>query len=633
MYDNETYWFNQALFSHKDKTEGTDAHLSVSTSASSKDLSSIGQVFLSLRISNHNSKSCLLKFQDVIDLNLAFQTSLKQDISKLFDNSNDNPIIRRYQNNQDLIFEFKTNRNDQYVVRMTIRSSSTDFAMIIFPASILKVLIQIFSNFRDLYPNYISMMEQKLVIKRMEALQRIEFAIKGLYSRNLSQDNIQDNGAPEPEPAETWAGSMGQELDKFLGEGMQNIEVPEEVEKIEEESSPEKPKQEINSDLMNYLNFDLESLEIELKNRANILEFVGEMEKNLGFEMLPNITDVEKKSLTYMTTLFYHVALQDYTINGKHLPNTFPIMKYEIRDEKKRNLDLAIDLMIAHGFFRTLRRSLENHISDPRQNYALIYLLLRMYTDPLVYGYFHGKQPDQITSMVRTRYSYYESKGSFDRYKKIIANYNLPQISVGDIETFVNEVFAVAIDRPYVVDFHNQAYNAGNLRLESNNSVSLEQIINEVIPTEVQEKLESQIDIDKLSPEVKQIFEKKLKKQNKTKKKESEGPQLNPLQMFVKKFKVEAPDDLTYNTLISYLADFGNKKVDLSDFPIDPNDLGENLLKGLYFWDPEQHKNMTQLTRVIENAMTKDLIISNVKSNIKIDDSKSEEWANAFGNI
>ena len=66
---------------------------------------------------------------------------------------------------------------------------------------------------------------------------------------------------------------------------------------------------------------------------------------------------------------------------------------------------------------------------------------------------------------------------------------------------------------------------------------------------------------------------------------------------------------------------------------MDDEEYLENLLKGLYFWDPEQHKNMTQLKEVIENPMTKDLIISNVKSNIKYDDSKSKDWARVVENI
>lgn len=630
MYNKETYWFNQPLFSHKDKTEGTDSHLSVSTTTSSKDLTSIGQIFLSLRISNHNSKSCLLKYQDVIDLNSAFQASLKQDIQKLFDNSNDNPIIRRYQKNQDLIFEFKTNNNDQYVVKMLIRNSSTDFAMIVFPASILKVMIQIFSNFRDQYSSYISMMEQKLVVKRLESLQRLEIAIKGLYSRNVSQDNIQDNGAPEPEQPQTWAGDMTEELDKFLGNGMQNIDLPEEVEKIDEEAKDEKPKQEINSAFMERIGFDMEKLELELKNRSNIIEYIAGLENDLGFEILPGISEKEKKSIAYLTTLFYHVSLQDYTINGSKFPSTFPIIKYEIKEEDKRNFDLAIDLLIAHCFFRSLRRRVENYIPDPRKNYTLTYLVLRMFTDPLVYGHLHGKDANQVASIAKNRFSLYKNKGAFDNYSKVIKTYNLPEVTEDDIEVFVNEVFSVGLNRPYVVEFHDKAYADGGLRLESNNSVSLEQIINEVVPTEVKEKLGSEINIDELSPEIKEIFSKKLEKKKKTTKKKNDEPQMNPLQMFVKKFKVEVPDDVTYNSLFSYVKDFSDKPLDLTDFPFDIKDLGENLLKGLYFWDPEKHKNMNQLKGVIDDPMTKDLIISKVKSDVKVDDNKSAEWAFAM---
>ncbi len=108
-------------------------------------------------------------------------------------------------------------------------------------------------------------------------------------------------------------------------------------------------------------------------------------------------------------------------------------------------------------------------------------------------------------------------------------------------------------------------------------------------------------------------------------------PTINTIQMFVNKFRSKISTDM-FSELFSHLGNFKDKPIDLKDFPFPIDDIDEDVLKGLYFWDPTIHKNFTQLKRVLDDPMTKELIIAKVKSDIVIQNDQSEEWGDVVTN-
>jgi len=146
--------------------------------------------------------------------------------------------------------------------------------------------------------------------------------------------------------------------------------------------------------------------------------------------------------------------------------------------------------------------------------------------------------------------------------------------------------------------------------LPAKNNFNIEQIINEIIPLEIEEKLKHELNFEEVSDEVKTLFKQKIK--GPTVKKETK---LNPIQVYIEYFTKEFSDQVK---IVEYLSDYGDKKVNLYTFPFPLNELEEMAVKGLYLWDPEKMKTKKSILDIVgEDVLTKDLIVSMAKAGNK----------------
>ncbi len=271
------------------------------------------------------------------------------------------------------------------------------------------------------------------------------------------------------------------DLDKFIGEDMKNISVPE-LEKEEKKATTEVKSLFVENVIKNdLLNFETMLTNYSM-NPAPILILADEFKKNIqndiegeDFTMLPGINDDDLKSILYLSKMFCSLSHQNHINVGAPLPFSVPIFKYNSVKYMKENIDIALDLFLINLYVRTVRRRLESKKTDIIQNKALFYLQLRCFTDPFVFTFLDKvDNPKQIPSIITSRYEYYESIGVFDHYTKLLESALCPEITKNDIFSAATEISGMVIGKSsYVKQMHEKSIAENNSRIGSKNKLYL----------------------------------------------------------------------------------------------------------------------------------------------------------------
>lgn len=622
MYNSEdTKWFSQALFFHKDKTEGTDSSIRISTSTGTTDFASYTIPKLSIQIQNTLHKSINLDLDQARDLVIGIRDNLNREVP-----GDGEPVIRKITWNHELSISFHANMK----TKISIRSSETDFSGIVISFDQFKTILKIMEQF---IANYLSVADSlvfRAVAYQLNKLDDLNRNIRGLYGNmgtsNTSKECIQDNSAREQDPeidanAVDAMTDLSDQLDNFLGEDMKNIKVPEiDEDKVAEQE--EKTITEIKSSFFDMMKNDMGQVINMIHQAESFDSFTSQLHAMLDITIIPGMDEQTYNMVSYFTKLFIDLTVSSATQFDTPIPTGFPILKYKASDVEADSVNLAYDLLLSSVYLRMFRSLLENHQSDMFANFSVHHLKFRMFTDIIIFGILDGKSKEKILSAVMSRYDYYKKIGVFKSVDEKLKEGNYPEITKRNVNDYLAAVLKKAETSLYFENFYREASKKYDLKLPLDNNLNLEQIKNELIPLEIKVKLTKKLekdDLSNLSNEVKELFGKKKKKSN----------QLNPIQMFVKKWRVEVPEE-SFEKLIEYLADFGDRRVDFSNFPLQVEDLEENVLKGLYYWDPEKYKNATAIANDLDDSMTKDLILAKI---LEEESDDKDGYGDAFANI
>ena len=630
MYNSEeTKWFSQVLFYFKDKSDGSDSSLRLSTSTGSSDLANFTIAKLSIQIQNHLHKSVNLDLHDVRDLLIGIRENMKR--SNPLDGE---PTIRKITYNNEISISFHSPSDPK--AKITIRSSETDFAYVIIPIAKFKTVLKIMEQFVTSYITIADGLVLRSISYQLNKLDDLNRNVRGLYSSfensRTTQDNIHnsipDNGASEQYPnmdAESVAATidLSDQLDQFLGPDMGNVKIPEIVEnKVEERQ--ETTITEIKSKLFSATDNNIRNVFNLFNQEVSFDSLTAKLSAVVDFEVLPGIDDKTLKMITYFTKLYVDLITSSAVQFNTQIPAGFPVIKYKPIGATVENVDLAYDLFLVGAYLKTFRRLLENHQSDVFSNYSIEHLKFRSFTDAFVFSMLSDKSIEKVLSSVMSRYDYYKKIGAFNWVDEELKKGNYPEITKSDINDYITEVAKRAFSSTTFDQFYEKARELHKLKLTMDNDLTIEQIKNELIPLEIKEKLTHKIedsDFESLSQNVIDIFKKKKK---------SSAKQMNPLQMFVKKCQIQIPEDQV-DKLIDFLKDYSDKKIDFDNFPFQIEDFEEDVLKALYYWNPETHKNATSLKNDLDDNMTKDLILAKIKNNNSVEDTAG--FGDVFGNI
>ena len=631
-YDNqETFWSSQVLLTHQDKIYNSDGYLRISISSSTKDFTSFNPVLFGINIRNNLSKTCNLNIQNSSDLLTSISYVMKNIEATFKDNSFQ--ILKRYNKNQNLIFEFVTDKSSgERAVRIIIRNNESDFTKIVISFQLFSIFAMRLKNFVANYERYcIDLPNSFLMKKILETNSELLTSIKRIPSQIVNSDQeieVRDKYEKVDEEEVLRGEDTIEELDKYIGGSeMLNIKVPDldrhQIEKKE-------IFQDIDSKFVkNVLKNDVKNLENMLNiadlSQQPIKELCNKIETEIGiedFKMLEDIKDTEKKSLFYISKVICQTINRSYVENNTSISSSFPILKCRVDNLNEDSLSLAYDLLLFGAYFRSVRKKMEDKTKDAILNRSITYLQLRCYTDSFVFSFLGDEIKGKLSSIISSRFKSYNNDKVFDSINKIIESYDCSKVEEVDILSFIEEVENKVIGKSlYIDDLHNKLYKERSIKLPFDTSLNIEQIINEFIPLEIAEKLGRDLNNEdeilkavpdrQISKDVLDIFMSKAKEVKPTIVKESN------LFRFVNNFRNEIPPSFLEDFL-NHIKEIGNNKYDLRNEKFPLEEIGENVVKALYVWDPENDKEQTSNYRHFyllyeEEMMTKDLIISRSK--------------------
>jgi len=660
--DIERVYFNQNMIFHKDKTYNSGGSLEISICNNTTDYKSFSAPSLHISVigENYLRRLCSLNYIDSVDLFMSIKEIL-QNVETIYSTGRSNILLKKYQYDRSLKFEFVTiqNMGDRVVVISVIHSNS-DFAKVIVPYSVFSAFsIGILKYFISDFVNIsFSFSSRNLLTEILEQNKMIKNGIMILPSNLvnnplLTNNSIIDNNETIDEIPNPISETID-DFDKFLGKDMENINIPDLESKIVLE---EKPKNlEINSllvtkTLTNDLSV-LESMLISSSTRPDpmITMFEGfrrSMNLSNDFSFLPNISKEDLKSLLYISKVSHDLYLNLYLTKNTSIPSGFQILKYNCSGPVDLlNVNLSCDLLLIAGFIKIFRSRMESRESDANKNGSLFYLKLRSFLDPIVYSFIDISNSKILFNNIATNFEKYSELGFFNHYQNILKSNDFDEINLNDIKQFCNElnekVFSKGILSININGKHEDMYKTGFLRIKSNNNLSIEQIINELVPLEVYEKIG--IDVSEgsetltkilenipVSETVLNIFHRKdiVKEKVETKKEP-----ISNLLKTVKFFNNEIPE--TYrDEFFKFIEDlkFENYNFFVNQFNAD--ELGENIIKTLYIWNESVDKKeplTTFRTKLEDCLLTKELIIAKYRGTFPPSSNKenTEEWDLSF---
>jgi|WetSurSiteA1Bulk_404760.scaffolds.fasta_scaffold01106_5 hypothetical protein len=632
MVENETIWFSQMLLYYKDKNYGTDGQLRLSISSNTQDYKFFNPPNLSISISTNYQKNFNLPVYEASALLKAFEEALSNKSEKI-------EVQRRDSKGTILYFSVGADTSTgEKLVSVQIRSNEADFTKVVVPLKpIFEVFLKALRYFVDKYFDICSTLLAKSIDSDIHLLtQQLPGLIKGISGQIISTSSI-------PTKSEFIAASKTEttikDLDNFLGPNMENIKVAElDIEKKEQ-------VYKIDSKFVtDILKNDLSTLENMLSNHvlqenpiASIIEDVKKnySSKNEDFILLPDVKDIELRSMFYISKLLYTIAYQKYYYNQEVIPISVPILKYNPTKKTEDNVSIAMNLFVLGAYIRTLRRRLETKISDSYENKSVFYLSFRCFLDPFIFSFIGDIE--HLNSVCVPYYLYFNNIGVFNKYKQLLKENGCPDITENDIVSYATEVMEKGVMKSRnILDLHEHLRNIEVVKLTTKNEFTLEQIINEIIPLEVfialgrditnEVYLNEFVKEHNISSEIVQFFIGKKKKSAPKKDEEKPAKRDSNLLRFMKEKEAEIPG--------KYRSDFqkvvealGTKAFDFKSFDFQYIEFGDNVIKALYNWNPPNDSRIiTDYSYFCEKIKDEIMSKESILASISIEEKKDNGW-------
>jgi len=660
MYNqnDERIFFNQNMIYYKDKTYNSGGSLEVSICNNTTDYKTFSAPAIHLSVIGENNlrRLSIINYVDSVDLYNSFKTII-QNVETIYQTNRNNVLIKKYQFDRILKFEFIQIQDiNERVVSISIIFNSSDFTKVVIPYSVFcAFVIGILKYFVNQYVDItFTMSMRNLMTEILEQNKSIKNNIKVLPSVLFEIDNkikVEDSTQVARALGEDSEVIVNEDMtnilndfDNFLGKDMENIVVDDLTSKAVLEEKKVK-NEVISSFITKTLSNDMSILETMLTSASTrpdpmICLFEGfrrSMNLDENFSFLPLISMENLKSFLYISKLYHDFYLNSY-INGSSIPSGFFILKYKINDISKINeinKQLAYDILLISAYMKIFRSRVESRDPDANKNGALFQLRIRTFLDPLVYSILEHIDSKIINSIISSNFEKYEQLGFFNYYQKILEENNFEKVNINDIRQFCIELDEKILSRDVlsinIEDRHDILFQNGILRIKRDNNLSIEQIINELIPLQVLEKnnidlkegsseLQKAIENYSISKDVLDIF---LGKESKV-----EKVKISNISKTVRYFNNEISE--TYrDDFFNFIDSLKDSNFDFNNSLYQIEELGENIIKSLYVWNESDNKNepLTSYRAKLEECiLTKELILAKYFSNKTNEDEKKDEW-------
>ena len=620
MYESESKWISQTLMTYRDEKYGSDGNLRVSIYTGTKDFKNFNTPTFGINITNQMQRNYNLNIIDASDLYESFKYAFSKSGTLFKEKSQ---IVKQNRTVQ-LIIEFTTIQDEELVVKLMIKLGDSDFTVVIVPVKVFQILANRLKYFVDKYDDIcLRQYDAALRGETTEILQELPGLVKQMPSQILPA-NYSDSGAPPPEEVKKTEMTI-EDLHQFVGGEELNNVVVAELEKTKEEVVVSVDSKFVN----NFIKGDLRNLETILNNTSGIeeigLKMMQDMKINIeGFFMLPGVQDEELKSFSYISKMLINTIELSWTKFETPIPSSIPILKYKAKDDvHPENIELAYDLLLFSGYIRTVRRRLEDKVSDANENKSLFHLKFRCFLDPFCYSFLEKADKTKLTSIIVNRFKHFDKLGVFKDYKNALELYNCVGITDIDIASYVNEVSEKVIGKSlFILDMHDTLRTQNNFRIGSNSNFNKEQIINEIVPFEIAESLGQDTSGIEVSDEIRNFFKGERKVEKKVEKK-------NHLVRVVGTLKNDIPEKYREDFL-EWIQGFDSKNFIFDDkFPY--SEFGDEIIKALYVWKPENDKRIGNSlkyfqTQISNEVMEKQYILALDEKPGEAGDEISIDW-------
>lgn len=642
MNNEDKTWFNQPIIYFKDKVYTLNGVIEISMNSSSSDFKGFSATNINLSISNDQiRKTQVLHFLTISDLVDSIDDVIQNKEFIYQQNSQGIELIKKYSNDKTLRMLFKNSKNGQdKLCIISLIVNETDFTRICvtfdFILTIQKLLKSFINDYLNINSNFIN---RCISTEILNQITNVRDSIKTLPSFLGNIASIQTEGFITQEPSidtKTIEDNM-EELENFLGKDMENIKIPEidnSIEKVKEDKKIE------SIFIKDFLKNDLMVLEnVLLANSLNNNSFssiVSNIQSSLKIDekILPGISDSDFKSISYISKKIQMEIYKRYTEFGETVPSGVPLLQYRIPKDIKIypvNNEICTDLLLIFSYYKNLKEKLELREGDNTKNRSLIYISFRLFMDPLSFSFIDRMEVSVIKSIIKEKFKLYSSNGFFSNYSKILESYGLVDINEKNIMEVIDDTLGKVLGNgKYIENVHEVLYESGKFKIPYKNNFSLEQILNDIIPFELNISINN-IPIENHEELIKEKFPiiyKDVLDCFGIKEKTVKPDRQNHLVKMSKFLDSEIPS--TYKAdFVKIIESVKKEPVDISLLNFDITDLSNNILKMLYVWNNGGFDDSysTFSAKMEECILDKEsIIISLKKSNNKVE----ENWLSNF---
>ena len=418
--NEEKIWFNQSLLYQKDKTYTQNGVLEISISNNTSNYQTFAASAINLSVSNDQiRKTQSLNYQNITDLIFSLEEVIRNQ-SHVYSTSNSGyEIVKKYSQDKTLKLRFNISKSQEKICILAIMNNDTDLSRVVINFDLVLTVVQLFKSFIRDYINVNSnFINRCIASETLDQIKNMRDGIKKLPSfiGTLNSNNPNVLLEVKDEFMEEIDISVVEEnindLDKFLGENMENIKIP-------EIDSPKKTSEEknpiiVNDFIGNFLKNDLSILENVLMSSVlteNPFKTIVDNIQNtlqINDSLIPDMSDKDLKSISYISKKFYLEILKKYTIYNEKIPSSITVLKYNILDKtkiKEINKSLSIDLLLILSYFKNLKDKLESREPDAVKNKSLLYLNFRLFMDPLLFTFIETIDQNVLKPLIKDKFN------------------------------------------------------------------------------------------------------------------------------------------------------------------------------------------------------------------------------------
>jgi len=673
MNYKESTWINQSLYSYKDKSFNSKASIEIGMSMNTNDNISFNAPRLSIRIKSDIGKDLYnlsLSYSNIFD----FLTTLEEPISNpdlSFEQNID--VNKRYNNGKNLICSFRTSQSGSHVIIISIAFSDTDSMFTIIPFEEFLCLMEVLKAFKDSYINISLDLPKRLPNQEfMNKLSSIEQSIKLIpsliqipempklndiipqFSNSKSHNEtvhqsentldldpkLESDEEKSSEDELPWEGedviNHSSDFLEFAEKNEDSIEIPT-MDVVNEDVSEK--DQEIQSDfitkvLKNDIN-TFASMMTTISHNSNsfILEFIDRVSSILNItkeDLLPGLSDIDLKSLSYLSKYTFKMTYQEYIDDNIPIPiSGFGLYKYEPKNISNKNIELAYDLLLLMCYIKLVRQKLEAKEDDSNSNQAVLHLSSRLITDVFAFSFIQKFDENVIKNCILTRYRQYSKNGFFDKFEEKLSTYNCTPTNEIELIDLINELKSPIDLKMPINKFHNHNFETKVVMVGPENDFDLEQISDKVPSAELRHKLGKDILETTQDEEIINFFKLGKVVKPKTTNKSKTNSILH--KFVIRQDSQEMIPERFRDVFTNAIAQIKDEDFDLStsEFPL--SEFGDDIIKAIYLWN-QSDKNLrwtTFITGIIddEQKLKKDIILETANGISNLEDTTETDGA------